>query len=92
LACGAVAWGSKKQSTTALSTTEAEYIALVLAIKESIWIPRFLKELGHHADNSNILYGDNPGSIALANNPEYHARTKHFDIQYHFIRKCIKDG
>jgi len=92
LAGGAISWSSKKQSTMALSTTEAEYIALVQAAKESIWIQRLLQELGYTATNSNVIYGDNQGSIALANNPEYHARTKHIDIQYHFIRECIQTG
>src|SRR5208282_5005866 len=79
-------------ATTALSTTEAEYIALVQAAKESIWIQGFLKELGYTVANSNLIYGDNQGSIALANNPEYHARTKHIDIQYHFIRECVQNN
>lgn len=89
---GAISWSSKKQATTALSTTEAEYIALVQSAKESIWIQGLLQELGYTAVNSNIIYGDNQGSIALANNPEYHARTKHIDIQYHFIRECVQNN
>ena len=92
LAGGAISWSSKKQSTTALSTTEAEYIALVQAAKESIWIQGLLKELGFTTVDSNLIYGDNQGSIALANNPEYHARTKHIDIQYHFIRECVQNN
>jgi hypothetical protein len=77
----------------ALSTTEAEYIALVQATKESIWIQRLLAELGRNAvANAQILYGDNQGAIQIANNPEYHARTKHIDIQYHFIRECVENG
>ena len=94
LAGGAISWSSKKQATTALSTTEAEYIALVQAAKESIWIQRLLHELGYGnmVTGSNVIYGDNQGSIALANNPEYHARTKHIDIQYHFIRECVQNN
>jgi len=92
LANGAVSWSSKKQATVALSTTEAEYIALVQATKESIWIQRLLGELGRQATGAQTLYGDNQGAIALASNPEYHARTKHIDIQYHFIRECVENG
>jgi hypothetical protein len=92
LAGGAISWSSKKQATIALSTTEAEYIALTQAAKESIWIQGLLGELGFTAINGNLIYGDNQGSIALAYNPEYHARTKHIDIQYHFIRECVQDG
>ena len=76
----------------ALSTTEVEYITLVQAAKESIWIQGLLKELGFTVVNSNLIYGDNQGSIALADNPEYHARTKHIDIQYHFIRECVQSN
>ena len=44
------------------------------------------------AKNPNIIYTDNQGAIALAHNPEHHARTKHVDIQYHFVRNCVEDG
>src|SRR5213083_3230578 len=73
---GAIVWGSKKQTSTAVSSTESEYMALLLAAKESIWIQRFLSELCYTAINSNVIYCDNQGAIALANNPEYHASTK----------------
>src|SRR5271155_121851 len=63
LAGGAISWSSKKQATTALSTTEAEYIALVQVAKESIWIQGLLDELGFTVTNSNLIYGDNQGSI-----------------------------
>src|SRR5438045_4617060 len=89
---GAVSWAAKKQPTVALSSTESEYMALTQAAKESIWIQRFLGELGCTAKSANLIYGDNQGSIALAKNPEYHARTKHIDIQYHFIRKCVQNN
>ena len=88
----AVSWSSKRQSTTALSTMEAEYIALVQVAKESIRIQGLLQELGFTAINSKIVYRDNQGSIALTNNPEYHARTKHINILYHFIRECIQNN
>ena len=85
LAGGAVSWRSKKQSTVASSSTEAEYMALLEATKESIWVQRLLSELGQTVENANIIFEDNQGAIALANNPEHHARTKHIDIQYHFV-------
>jgi len=92
LAGGAISWSCKKQGTVALSTTEAEYMALVQAAKENIWLQRLLKELGREAENAKTIYEDNQGAIALANNPEYHARTKHIDIQYHFVRECVENG
>ena len=75
-----------------MSSTESEYMALLHALKEQIWILRFLKEIGYNASNQNVIYCDNQGAIALANNPEHHARTKHIDIQYHFVRNCVEDG
>ena len=94
LAGGAISWMSKKQPTVALSSTEAEYIALTQAVKESMWIQRFLKEIGRYdgVKDANVIYEDNQGAIALANNPEFHARTKHIDIQYHYVREKVQSG
>ena len=91
LAGGAITWRAKKQSTVATSSTEAEYMALLEAVKESVWIQQLLKELGRTAINTNTIYDDNQGAIALAHNPEHHARTKHIDIQYHFVRECVEN-
>ena len=92
LAGGAVSWRAKKQSTVASSSTEAEYMALLQATKESIWIQRLLSELGRTAKNADVIYEDNQGAIALAKNPAHHAQTKHIDIQYHFVRDCVENG
>ena len=77
---------SKLQPTVALSTCEAEYMALTEAAKEAIWCARFLAELGYRKDTPVLLRGDNQGSIALAENPEFHRRTKHIEIKWHWIR------
>jgi len=92
MAGGAVTYSSKKQGSVALSTTESEYMAILHALKEQIWLLRFLKEIGYDASDQNIIYCDNQSAIALAHNPEHHARTKHIDIQYHFIRNCVEDS
>ena len=92
LAGGAVSWRAKKQATGAMSSEGAGYMALLQATKESLWIQRLLDKLGRTAENPNIIYTDNQGAIALAHNPEHHARTKHVDIQYHFVRNCVEDG
>jgi Reverse transcriptase (RNA-dependent DNA polymerase) len=92
LAGGAVTYSSKKQATVALSSTESEYMALLHALKEQIWLLRFLREIGHNIDDQNLIYCDNQSAIALAHNPQHHARTKHVDIQYHFVRNCVEDG
>ena len=67
-------------------------MAFLHALKEQIWLLRFLREIGYDISNQNIVYIDNQGAIALAHNPEHHARTKHIDIQYHFVRNCVEDG
>src|SRR5271169_1751073 len=67
-------------------------MALLHALKELISLLRFLREIGYDISNQNIIYTDNQSAIALAHNPEHHARTKHVDIQYHFVRNCVEDG
>jgi hypothetical protein len=91
---GAIAWKSQRQPTVALSTMEAEYMALTEAVKELTWIRKLLAELGYDQDSGNAptdLYSDNQSAIALAKNPVSHARAKHIDIRHHFIREAIHD-
>ena len=92
LAGGAITYSSKKQGSVALSSTESEYMAILHTLKEQIWLLRFLKEIGYDISDQNIIYCDNQSAIALAHNPEHHARTKHIDIQYHFVRNYVEDG
>jgi transposase InsO family protein len=91
---GAISWTSKRQPTVALSSCEAEYMAETQAAKEAIWLRRLLLELGHTGPDVQTIqiYADNQGSIALAKNPEYHARTKHIDTQWHFVREQVGLG
>ena len=84
---GAISWNSKKQPTVALSTTEAEYMAATQATKEAIWLRRFLEEIGFKQEGPTPIHSDSQGSIALIRNPVHHARTKHIDIQHHFVRE-----
>lgn len=87
-------WSSKKQRGVATSTTEAEYVALTEAAKTIVWTTRWLQELHFRTPDEDPirLLGDNKASLALAKNPEYHQRTKHIDIQYHYIREVLEDG
>jgi len=89
---GPIVWTSRRQGCTALSTTEAEYIAGCEASKEAIWITRLLKELKLEGKQTVPLYCDNQSAIRLAKNPEFHQRTKHIDVKYHFIREQIEKG
>lgn len=86
-----IAWGSQKQKTVALSTTESEYIATCETTKELIWISRFMKSLIGNFNKSSVMYVDNQSAIKLVKNPEYHIRTKHIDIKYHFIREKLEE-
>jgi len=93
---GAAAWKSQLQVTVALSTMEAEYMALTEATKELIWIRNLLAELGYTnnkagANSPTELYSDNQSAIALAKNPVSHARAKHIDIRHHFIRDAVQN-
>ena len=87
-----ISWMSKKQAVVALSSTEAEYIALSVAGQEATWLRRLLESMNQKQTNGTILYGDNIGAIHLSKNPKDHARTKHIDIRFHFIRELIENG
>ena len=91
-----ISWSSKLQKTVALSSCEAEYMAIRDAIKEQQYIRGLLSEiapiLGNLAIECLDIYTDSNSAIELAKNPGYHARTKHVDIQYHFVRECIQKG
>ena len=88
----AISWSSKLQSTVALSSCEAEYMALKEAVKELLWLQYVLKQLDKRDFSGKMLYTDSQSAIALAKNPEHHARTKHVDIQYHFVRESYQNG
>ena len=83
------------KTTVALSSCEAEYMAQTQASKEAIWITRLLAELdlGHQAPKIPVtIKADNQGAIALTKDPKFHTRTKHIDIQWHFVREKILSG
>jgi hypothetical protein len=91
IAGGAVSWVSKLQTVVALSTTEAEYMAATQACKEAIWMKKLMEELGHKQENI-LLYCDSQSALHIARNPAFHSRTKHIDVQYHFVREVVEDG
>ncbi|KMQ86248.1 retrovirus-related pol polyprotein from transposon tnt 1-94 [Lasius niger] len=89
---GTVAWDSRKQRTVALSTTEAEYMALSEAAKEAVHLQCFLLELGAIDAGPVKLFNDNVSAQRLAINPVFHARTKHIDIRHQFVREVVESG
>nr|GFD11164.1 retrovirus-related Pol polyprotein from transposon TNT 1-94 [Tanacetum cinerariifolium] len=86
-----VSWKSTLQSTTALSTTKVEYVAMPEAVKEAIWLQGLLGELGIK-QKFVTMHSDSQSAIHLAKNQVYHERTKHIDVRYHFIREILEEG
>ena len=89
IAGGAVAWSSKKQQTVALSTAEAEYIATTHVAKQVLWHRSLYSELEFNIPTTSTIFTDNQAAISISHHPEFHARTKHIDINYHFLRDLI---
>lgn len=87
-----VTWRSKKQSVVARSSAEAEFRAIALGICEGIWLKRVLEEIGVHSILPVKMYCDNMAAINISHNPVQHDRTKHVEIDRHFIRENIDNG
>ena len=85
----AIIWKSSKQTCVALSTAEAEYVALSTAAQEAIWFQQLTSDLMNKSIQEMIIYKDNQSIIRLAKNHQVHGRTKHIDIKYHFICDLI---
>ncbi|KAK3892691.1 hypothetical protein Pcinc_003483 [Petrolisthes cinctipes] len=91
--CGPlISWKSKKQNTVALSTCEAEYMAITNAMQEGKFLRQLYSDMNGCDKEAVSLYVDNQGALALAKNPVHHQRSKHIDIKYHFIRSEIEQG
>ena len=86
-----ICWRSRKQRSVATSTPEAEYMALCLATKQHVWLQRALSELLTN-EVPAALFSDNTGAIEIANKSKINDRTKHIDIQYHYVRENVLDG
>jgi len=87
-----VSWKSKAQPCVALSSTEAEYVALNEAVREVKFISQLLEVMGIMIQKPVKVFVDNIGCIFLSNNKTSGERTKHIDMKYHFIRDQIKKG
>ncbi|KAK2981051.1 hypothetical protein RJ640_007654 [Escallonia rubra] len=87
-----VTWRSKKQSVVARSSAEAEYRAMAQGICEMMWLKRVLEELRRSVTMPMKLYCDNKAAINIASNPVQHDRTKHVEIDRHFIKEKIEAG
>ncbi|KAA0036967.1 putative mitochondrial protein [Cucumis melo var. makuwa] len=87
-----VTWRSKKQSVVARSSAEAEYRAMSLRICEEIWLQKVLSDLHQECETPLKLFCDNKAAISIANNPVQHDRTKHVEIDRHFIKERLDSG
>lgn len=86
-----VAWVTRKQNCVALSSTEAELVAMCSAVQDSLWFKRLLDDINIKVNNF-IVYEDNQGCIALVKNPGNNKRVKHIDIKYNFVNEHLKNG
>ena len=87
-----ISWKSKKQDVVAKSNAEAEYRAMALATCEFIWLKHLLRELRFGKDEQMKLVCDNQAALHIASNPVFHERTKHIEVDCHFIREKIASG
>lgn len=89
---GPVIYRSKRQSTVALSSAEAEYMALALATQEVVWLRFLLGELGLQPTGASKILMDNKSAISIATNQGYTPRAKHIDLRAHFVRDHVEQG
>lgn len=87
-----ICWNTKRQASVAVSSTEAEYMALFEAVKEALWLKSLATSINIIISEPIIIYEDNNGCISIANNPTNHKRSKHINIKYHFSREQIEKG
>ena len=88
---GAITWMSKKQSVVAMSSTDAEYVALSEAGHEACWLRSLYQELGYDQAKPTQIRCDNNGAITMACNPQFHKQAKHIDIRWHWICNLVEE-
>ncbi|XP_019192834.1 PREDICTED: uncharacterized protein LOC109187168 [Ipomoea nil] len=87
-----VSWKSKKQNVVSRSSAESEYRAMAHVASEIVWVRNILKEVGVEVKLPIDLWCDNCAAIHIANNPVFHERTKHIEVDCHFIREKMEQG
>ena len=84
-----ITWSVKKQAIVSRSSIEAEYRALASSAAELCWIRMLLRDLGVFLPQLPLLWCDNVSALVIASNPVFHARTKHIEVDYHFVRERV---
>lgn len=87
-----VSWKTKKQKTVSKSSAESEYRAMSETTGELVWLTNLLKDLQVRTSHSITLFCDNKAAQYIAANPVFHNRTKHLDIDCHYVRNKIQEG
>ncbi|MCO5607217.1 hypothetical protein L7F22_061410 [Adiantum nelumboides] len=92
-------WGARSGSTCGWnhafegrSNCEAEYMTVFTATVECVWLIRLMADLGVGQDTANTIYTDSQSALAIARNPVFHARTKHIEVYYHYVRERLSAG
>ena len=85
-----VSWKSKKQSVVSRSSAESEYRAMTQSVYEIMWLHQLLMEVGTKTPVPTKLWYDNQDALHIASNPVFHERTKHIEIDCHFVREKIQ--
>lgn len=89
---GTISWCSRKQSSVALSSTEAEYVSVAEACQEALLLKQLLQDFGEDHENPAIIYEDNQSCLRILENDKTSQRTKHIDIKYHFAKDLCQRG
>jgi hypothetical protein len=87
-----ISWSSKRQHTVSRSSAEAEYRAVANCVAESCWLRQLLAELHHPPRRATVVFCDNISAMYLSSNPVQHQRTKHVEIDLHFVRDRVSLG
>lgn len=87
-----ISWASQKQHTVSRSSTETEYRGVAATVAELTRLRNLTRELGIPLHHKPMLFCDNVSTIYLTANPIYHARTKHLELDFHFVRKKVSNG
>lgn len=87
-----ISWSAKRQPTLSKSSAEAEYRGVANVVSESCWVRNLLLELGFPISKATLIYCDNVSAIYLSSNPVQHQRTKHIEMDIHFVREKVQRG
>jgi hypothetical protein len=87
-----VSWSSKRQNVVSRSSAEAQYWAMANGVAEACWLRQLLQELHAPLTKSTLVYCDNVNAVYLSTNPIQHQRTKHVEIDLHFVRERVAIG